>query len=632
MKKFITSNWFLFLVFAAAAFVLYSRSFSGAWLMDDYSVIVNNPDIKSFSGFLHNSYPGRPLREITFLLDYSLFGLQPLGYHFQDVFWHLVNGFLLYLLAWKIGRNRPVALFSALLFLVHPVLVEVVVNTSHRKDSLALAFCLLAFYAYRGWRQADSRRLLAAALAVVCFGLALTAKQNAVALIPFLVLYELFYRDVRKRLPVIAGVVGLGVLAFAGWLVFLANSPAALAALKPGMRKLGYLGEVGPALYYQTVLKSWAFLAGKLVWPSDLGMDYWFSLPTSLADPWVLAALLLVTLTIAGLVWSYWRKSLLFLPLAWLTVFWLPTSNLFGQFAYFAADRYWYAPSVGAFVLAGAGLWVLTRGQRTWFWSAAGPLLLVLAVLTWVQQGYWHDEKTFYTRLQQLNPESSEAAMGLGNIHLLQGDLSEARRQYDKALELVPGDGRVYQNLGYIDYLQKHFTAAIDQYRSALAATVNRHLVRDADIYLNLGLCYDEMAKPGKAEGAYKKCLELDPTNGKAYRALGFLYARQFRLEPAAANLEKAVHYLGTAERPYYQLGMLYTRLGRAQKAYEQFEMANRFHPGDKNVLFSLGASASMLGKPAIAGQALNQLQNLDPALAGKLRAYMNQQRGARPQ
>ena len=79
-------------------FLLYAGSFSHPWLHDDVPVVLENPDIRSFEAFLSDRYPGRPLREMTYLLDYRLFGLNPSGWHVQNIFWHGLGGWLLFLL------------------------------------------------------------------------------------------------------------------------------------------------------------------------------------------------------------------------------------------------------------------------------------------------------------------------------------------------------------------------------------------------------------------------------------------------------------------------------------------------------------------------------------------------------
>ena len=76
------------LLYILAAFVLYAQSFNFNWTYDDFQIIVDNPDIRSWGAFLENQFHSRPLRELTYLLDYRLFGLNPFGWHIQNIFWH----------------------------------------------------------------------------------------------------------------------------------------------------------------------------------------------------------------------------------------------------------------------------------------------------------------------------------------------------------------------------------------------------------------------------------------------------------------------------------------------------------------------------------------------------------------
>ena len=126
------------------AFLLFSNTFLSTWTYDDFKLIVNNPDIRSMDQLINDSQPGRIGRDISLLLDYQMFGLNPAGFHVQNILWHGINAILIMLLAGRLGGSRFVALSSAVLFMIHPVQVEVVANLSHRKDSIALAFILLS--------------------------------------------------------------------------------------------------------------------------------------------------------------------------------------------------------------------------------------------------------------------------------------------------------------------------------------------------------------------------------------------------------------------------------------------------------------------------------------------------------
>ena len=146
--RWLDSSWLPSLLLMVVAFLAYSNIFGHPWIYDDKPVIVDNLDITSWKAFLNDSYPGRPLRELSYLLDYSLFGMEPAGWHIQNNFWHGLNGILLFLLGRHLfGSNLP-ALLAALLFLLHPLQVEVVGHLSHRKDLLATTFALASMLSY----------------------------------------------------------------------------------------------------------------------------------------------------------------------------------------------------------------------------------------------------------------------------------------------------------------------------------------------------------------------------------------------------------------------------------------------------------------------------------------------------
>lgn len=440
-----------FFLLMAAAFALYAGSFGHAWTYDDFPVIVDNPDIRSVVNFLRDSYPGRPLREITFLLDHALFGLEPPGWHFQNIFWHGLNAFLVLLLARRLQESRLVAWGAALLFLVHPLQVEVVANISHRKDSLALAFSLLALLAY-GEVFRSRRRWLWVAAAFALAGIAYTGKQNAVLLPILFILWE--WASVppesrlllRYRLPVL--------------LLFLTGSLAAsallwgeMAGLPAAMRDIltnraNFFGEISAGLYYGMVLKSWAFMFLKLLLPVNLAVEYTYPVPGSWWDPWVLAALsglLLYGLTLRR---TFRSSRTAFLALVAAGVFWLPVSNLW-PLSYFAADRYLYAPSAWIFLLTTMGVERVTKNRKAAL-AVLGGLFLLLVPMTWQQNKVWRSPETLWARASEVSPQSSFALNNMGNIFLLRGDLRSALAYYQRSAEANPLNPTAHYNLGLI--------------------------------------------------------------------------------------------------------------------------------------------------------------------------------------
>ena len=114
-----------------------------------------------------------PITWMTLGLDYSIWGMEPLGYHLTNIVWHAANAVLFYWIAcllfrWAIPhasetiRNRiPLAAFlSALLFAIHPLRAESVAWITERRDVVSGFFYLAAILVYvRGVRDTPERTL-----------------------------------------------------------------------------------------------------------------------------------------------------------------------------------------------------------------------------------------------------------------------------------------------------------------------------------------------------------------------------------------------------------------------------------------------------------------------------------------
>lgn len=459
------------LILMAGAFILYANTFGNAWTLDDYPVIVNNPDVRSLGGFLKDAYPGRPLRELTFLLDHSLFGLQPFGYHFQNIFWHGLNAGLVFALALRLGGGRLLAWTAALLFLAHPVQVEVVANISHRKDSLALAFSLLSLLAYTQAFAAQRKKGLWMAVAALLAGVAFTAKQNALALPLVFCAYEAAFlspeeRFLLRRKGVFISLLAAGMVAALAWFWAFGGQERYLEALPGVMAKMNQ-GFDGVEPYCLLVLKSWTFMFLKLLAPVNLAAEYLFAVPEWWGDPWVLSTLGICLLYGASLFLVRSRAPLVFLALVWAGALWLPTSNLW-PFSYFAADRYLYAPSVGFFLVFAALLKARLARIPSARIALLAALVVVLSLLTWRQNGVWHSRMTLWGQAVKVNPESTTALNNLGSVYKQRGELQKALEYYKRAADNF-NDPMPYFNLGEVYEELGNRDKALFYYRNFLA-------------------------------------------------------------------------------------------------------------------------------------------------------------------
>ncbi len=466
-------RWLPLVVLLAAAYALFANTFANDWTLDDLVVIVNNPDVQSLKGFWADSYPGRPLRELSFLLDHAFFGLRPAGWHIQSIFWHGLNAYLVFLLLRRLRLGSSLAWIAALVFLAHPLQVEVVANVANRKDSLALSFILLSVLAYGEAFRRGGRRAPWIALALVLTLVALLAKQNAIVLPLVYAAYELAFVPSPERLLMRrprAAAVAVALLFVAGlaWYWGFGGRQMHMQAMPEVMAKMNksFSGEsIQP--YFLLMFKSWGFMFCRLVFPFDLGPEYVFPAPRGWGDPWVAATLAGVGAYLVALLLSLRRKPVVFFALSWLGLFWLPTSNLW-PLAYFAADRYLYTPSVGFCLLVALLLGSFRRVPTVVGGGLAFVLVAFLAVLTWQQNGVWRSNETLWTQAARVNPESTTALNNLGMVYMQQKEWGRALEPLQKAAANF-NDPMPYYNLGQVYENQGDLEKAVANYRLFLA-------------------------------------------------------------------------------------------------------------------------------------------------------------------
>ena len=108
-----------------------------------------------------------PLTWLSLMLDSTLFGIGPAGYHATNVVLHAANALILFLaLASATGYTARSA-FVAALFALHPLHVESVAWVAERKDVLSIFFGLLSLWTYvRYTRVGKARWFVGIALAL----------------------------------------------------------------------------------------------------------------------------------------------------------------------------------------------------------------------------------------------------------------------------------------------------------------------------------------------------------------------------------------------------------------------------------------------------------------------------------
>jgi Flp pilus assembly protein TadD len=521
-----------------------------------------------------------PLTWMSLGLDYVLWGMNPFGYHLQNVALHALNAVLVFFLARRVfalaGVSADVqstdvwpSALAALVFAVHPLRVESVAWITERRDMLSLFFYLTSALSYLRFvgTVERPRRWYAASLAL--FAISLLSKATSMTLPGALLVLNVYpLRRIAGRAGyatpsakvVITELIPFGLLAAvaAGISIFALHPPAQLT---PGQK-------LAVSAY------SLAFYAWKTIWPTALAPLYEMPpLVDPLATRYVVSyGVVAAIAVVAWLVRRRWPGVTAGIAVAFLTI--LPMLGVVQNGPQIAADRYTYhvAPVLG--LLIGAA-WDRWRGPPLALRIAvAAGVMAALGVATWRQSGYWRTSELLWGRVLAVDSTSSIAQIAMGDLLIAQGRASEAAFHYGRGVVLDPGYAEGHNNLGVALARDGRFAEAIEHYRQAIAIDSAY-----ADAYNNWGIA---LARTNDVAGAIEK------------------YETSIRFNPRNADA-------------LVNLGNALLRVGRAPEALARYEAADRLRPGNADTHFNWGVGLAQLGRLQEAAQQFRAVLQLDP-------------------
>lgn len=131
---------------AALVVAVYGISFRINLDFHDWTHRALTMHAKPWSFFTHRQYDGfyRPLTFASLWLDNQIFGPALWGYHVQNLILHLLNGYLVARLAFRLGFTQALAQWAGIAFLAVPASFEAVIWPGARFDLLAATFTFLA--------------------------------------------------------------------------------------------------------------------------------------------------------------------------------------------------------------------------------------------------------------------------------------------------------------------------------------------------------------------------------------------------------------------------------------------------------------------------------------------------------
>jgi protein O-mannosyl-transferase len=590
---------------AILTFLAYYRSLNGPLIFDDV-LHINPSHLKKIVRYISLSF--RSVANFSFSVNYYLSGMDLVAFRVTNVIFHILSGGLVFYLTYitlnlsflrdiykKLDDGRTplhVALFAAAIFLLHPIQTSAVNYITQRMAIMAAMFSFGGIILYvKGAIYGGKKSLVAYAMSALCFILAIFSKENAVMILPVLMIYDYVFlssfrwSEFRKRfipLMTLLMISGLTVAYHLNAVNTVTKLVSILLNPYQPMQTYAWSGadiHWTPLEYIMTelrVVSRYIFLIFVPL-PSFMVFDYSSAYPVSkdLLHPITTLSSFFFLLIIFSLALRYLKK----IPLISFGVLWYLITISLESFVALGLDPYFehrnYLPGYGLF-LAVASLFLYMDKLRVAMRKETIILIaaLVLFALTFIRNGVWRDGTLLWGDAAAKSPENVRAYVNLGIAYSEKGLVDEAIRQFQDALKKKHDSPEAHFNMG-IAYAKKGLMdRAIEEYQATLKLRPTHY-----DAHTHMGLAYFEKGETDKAIEEYRLTLKMKPQQVRAHVNLGIAYGSKGLMDKAIEHFLAAIEINPELAEAHNNLGIAYAKTGSIEKAIEQFQIAVKLQP-----------------------------------------------------
>lgn len=175
LKAVFFSNTFIFFYLLIISMIAFIPSINNFFVGDDFTWLrwAASSDISNLPKYFMDAHGFfyRPIPKIIMFFLYTLFSFQPPGYHLFGLFVHLLVGFGVFLICYRLLKSKLWAFLAALIFILLPVHSENVFWISALSINLSTLFIVYGLFFYIRFRQDKSVINYIASIIAVIFAL-----------------------------------------------------------------------------------------------------------------------------------------------------------------------------------------------------------------------------------------------------------------------------------------------------------------------------------------------------------------------------------------------------------------------------------------------------------------------------
>ena len=585
MLKFLSNRKIAIALLIGVVLLLFSNSLSKEFAWDDKIILQKAifTDWNNIGAILttadtaapvDNTSYYRPLTYVTFLLDYHLWKLDPFWYTLENVLLHAIVTLLFYLLIAGAFGDNTLALFSSLLFAVHPAVTEPVNFISGGRNTmlctaLSLGSLLLLLHSGSGRR----RRVI---FSLILFFLALLSKEQAITLPLFLLAVTVLLTsgEFRANASSLAGIFTVTAI-YLFLRSHILGSVASQFDITMSYEKAGM------------VLLSLFEYFRIMLYPLNLNIEY-------MTEPLPLLSLKSAAAVggMAALIYIAIRRNMpvpLRISAIWLVLGFLPISNIIPIPSAPLADRYIYFPMLGICLAVGYAVNYLYQKKQVPVLSVFLICIMMLGTLTHARNNVWENEESLWTDVVMKSPEKAVGYYNLGVIYKDKGDKERAIQQNLLTLERDPDYFLAHINLGILYHSQGQIDRAIGKFKDAIKAKPDF-----ATSYYNLALAYHSRGHLDKAIEQYKKAIALKADYAEAYNNMGSAFTSKGNIDEAIKHYESAIQFNPESANAHNNLGSAYRSRGMLDEAITEYKITLKLNPNHIKAIANLRFANTM--------------------------------------
>lgn len=633
------------------SFILYSNTLTHKYALDDSIVITENRFTKkgikgirdiftndSFTGFfkvkkdLVQGGRYRPLSIATFALEYQLFGEKPSVSHLINILLYALTGILIWLLLLKVLDGYPVSvfnrslpLFTALLFVFHPIHTEAVANIKGRDETLALLLSLITLVLVIKYAEMPKFHLIV--MASLCFFLALLAKENSITfLILIPVALILFQNPGIKKIGWILLFLSGAALTY---IIIRINVAGGFKSSIPDELMNNPFLHATPGQKTATIIYTLGIYLKLLVVPHPLTFDYYpYHIRYQNWNPLIIFILLVYTgllLYAAIIMFRGLRQKKTAGLLAFTLTYYLVTlflvSNIPFNMGTFMNERFVYFPSLAYCIIIAwfiIALSVKFKKQGFFRMACLSVILLLYGYKTIDRNKAWKNNYTLFTTDVKTSENSAksncsaggiiyESSLSVKDIQKKKQMLRAASAYLIKAISIHNKYADAWQLLGNVSYETGNYHHAFECYLKVLEIKPD-----DAITWQNTEVVLNKYDSIDKKILICEKLLQIDPDRYSINYMLGNLHGKyKGALPEAITYLTKAYHINPQSFEVCKDLGVAYGLSGELNTSIKWFARAMNLNPDDADLYFNMGITYYNLGDREKASQLIKKGEEL---------------------